>query len=228
MVSPQVLSKGSSNMSESIQINNLPLHLFASADSWRLFSSRKADPNFASFEKRVFERDEYKCRFCGFQAHQHQEVVNIDRNFRNNKFTNLATSCVFCAQCFFLESIGVGGFGGGILIYFPELTQNKINSICHVLFCAISNNSAYKTMAQNIYLNMKLRTSILEQKFGEGSSDPSTFGHLLIDSEHYGEQKIQQLLTGVRLLPSRAKFRTQIESWASKAIDNINNDNLAS
>jgi intracellular multiplication protein IcmJ len=214
-------------MSLLIQNKNLPLHLFASADSWRLFSSRKADPNFLSFEKRVFERDQYQCLYCGFQAHQHQEVVNIDRNFRNNKFDNLATSCIFCTQCFFLESIGVGGFGGGILIYFPELSQNKINSICHVLFCAISNNSAYKTIAQNIYLNMKLRTSVLEQKFGEGSSDPSTFGHLLIDSKHYGDQKIQQLLNGVRLLPSRAKFRTQIESWASKAIDHLNKDNPA-
>jgi intracellular multiplication protein IcmJ len=200
----------------------LPLELRASADSWRLFSARKVDANFASFEQKVFERDQYKCQFCGFQAQTHQEVVNIDGNFRNNKMTNLATACVFCTQCFFLESIGLGGFGGGIIIYFPELTQNKINSICHVLFCAISNNSAYKTIAQNIYLNFKLRTSIVESKFGEGSTEPSSFGHLLIDSKHYGQEKLSQLMQGVRLLPSRAKFRTQIETWASNAISNIN------
>lgn len=200
----------------------LPLPLRASADAWRLFSARKADQNFLSFQNRVWDRDDYKCRFCGFQAQIHQEVVNIDGNFRNNKIDNLATACVFCSQCFFLESIGVGGFGGGILVYCPEISQNQINSICHVLFCAISNNSAYKNVAQNIYLNLKLRTSIFEAKFGEGSSDPSTFGHLLIDSKHFGDEKLQQIMQGVRLLPSRAKFRSQIEAWASSAINNIN------
>jgi len=203
---------------------SLPLELKASADAWRLFSARKIDVNFSSYQQKVFERDQYKCRFCGFQAHSFQEVVNIDGNFRNNKMDNMATACVFCTQCFFLESIGVGGFGGGIIIYFPELSQNKINSICHVLFCAISNNSAYKTIAQNIYLNFKLRSAVIESKFGAGSTEPANFGHLLIDSKHYGQEKLTQLMQGVRLLPSRAKFRTQIETWASKAITSINNE----
>ena len=207
---------------EVINQQYLPLPLRASADAWRLYSARKADSNFKSFQNRVWERDDYRCRFCGFQAQLHQEVVNIDGNFRNNKMDNLATCCVFCAQCFFLESIGVGGFGGGILVYCPEISQNYISSICHVLFCAISNNSAYKSIAQNIYLNLKLRSSVFEAKFGEGSSEPSVFGHLLIDSKQFGEEKLDQVLHGVRLLPSRAKFRAQIESWASSAINNIN------
>lgn len=204
---------------------SLPLELRASADAWRLFSARKVDVNFSSYQQKVFDRDHYKCQFCGFQAHSFQEVVNIDGNFRNNKIDNMATACVFCTQCFFLESIGVGGFGGGIIIYFPELTQNKINSICHVLFCAISNNSAYKTIAQNIYLNFKLRSAVIESKFGAGSTEPANFGHLLIDNKQYGQEKLTQLLQGIRLLPSRAKFRTQIETWASKAITNINKEN---
>ena len=92
-----------------IESSYLPLPLRASADAWRLYSARKADQNFLSFQNRVWQRDDYKCRFCGFQAQIHQEVVNIDGNFRNNKLENLATACVFCSQCFFLESIGVGG-----------------------------------------------------------------------------------------------------------------------
>lgn len=199
----------------------LPLELRASADSWRLFSARKADVNFSNFEKKVWERDQYKCRFCGFQAQTFQEVVNIDGNFRNNRIENLATSCIFCTQTFFLESIGLGGFGGGIMIYFPELTQNKINALCHVLFCAITNNSAYKTMAQNIYLNFKLRSALIESKFGEGATEPASFGHLLIDSKHFGAEKLHQLTQGVRLLPSRARFRVQIESWAASAVKSV-------
>jgi intracellular multiplication protein IcmJ len=205
----------------STNFSGLDLPLRASADAWRLFSARKADANFKDFEKKVLTRDGYTCRFCGFQAKNHQEVVNADGNFRNNKFDNLVTACVFCTQCFFIESIGLGGVGGGILIYMPEISQNQINAICHVLFCAITNNSGYKNIAQNIYLNFKLRSATIEKTYGEGTSDPANFGYLLVDSQHFPEEKIKKVLNPIRLLPSRAKFRTQIESWASTAINEI-------
>jgi intracellular multiplication protein IcmJ len=209
-------------MTELQPFQNNILELRASPDSWRLFSARKSDPNFHPFEKKVFERDAYTCHFCGFQAKEFQEIVNLDGNFRNNKISNLVTACVFCTQCFFLESIGVGGFGGGILIYMPEFSQAEINSICHVLFCAITNNSAYKNTAQNIYLNLKLRSAMVDAKFGEGASEPANFGHLLIDASHVGEEILKKMTEGLRILPSRARFRTQIEAWASSAILDIN------
>lgn len=208
-------------MSTLIKGKYLPLTLHASADAWRIFSARKVDKNFLVYEKKVLMRDEYKCQFCGFQAHEHQEIVNLDGNFRNNKISNMATACVYCTQCFFLESIGVGGFGGGIVIYLPEFSQAELNSMCHVLFCAISNNSGFKNTAQNIYLNFKLRSGMVEAKFGEGSSDPANFGHLLIDAQHIGDEKLGKMKEGLRLLPSRARFRTQIEAWASSAITEI-------
>jgi intracellular multiplication protein IcmJ len=197
------------------------LELRASPDSWRLFSSRKSDVHFSNFEKKVFERDNHTCVYCGFQAKIYQEVINLDGNFRNNKISNMATACVYCAQCFFLESIGVGGFGGGIIIYLPEFSQAELSSMCHVLFCAISNNSGFKNTAQNIYLNFKLRSGMVDAKFGDGSSDPANFGHLLIDAQHVGEEKLSKMKEGLRLLPSRARFRTQIEAWASTAISEI-------
>ena len=208
--------------------SGLDLPLRASAESWRLFSARKADINFKDFEQRVFTRDAYTCRFCGFQALNHQEVVNCDGNFRNNQFDNLVTACIFCSQCFFIESIGLGGGGGGILIYLPEMSQNQLNAISHVLFCDITNNSGYKNIAQNIYLNLKLRSSSIEKKFGEGTSDPANFGYLLVDSKHFSEEKINQVLSPIRLLPSRAKFRTQIESWASTAINEMTSSSESS
>lgn len=209
-------------MNELVSIQYPELKLRASPDAWRLFSARKSDQQFKTFEKKVLERDQYTCQFCGFQAKIYQEIVNLDGNFRNNKISNLVTACVFCTQCFFLESIGLGGFGGGILVYLPEFSQAEINSICHVLFCAITNNSAYKNTAQNIYLNLKLRAGVVDSKFGEGASDPAHFGHLLIDANHVGEEKLSKMIEGLRLLPSRARFRTQIEAWASSAILEMN------
>lgn len=113
------------------------LKLIASPGSWRLYSARKIDERFKSYEQKIFQRDRYTCQFCGFQARLYQDIVNLDGDYTNNRLSNLVTACCFCAQCFFVESVGVGGYGGGTLIYLPELTQAELNSLCHVLFALL-------------------------------------------------------------------------------------------
>ena len=142
------------------------LSINANPETWYLHSLRKADPAFRKFQSKVFERDQYTCQFCGFQAKEYQEVVNVDQNYRNNRLANMATACPFCTQCLFIDSVGMGNFGGGTLIFLPELTQNKINSMCHVLFCAIANDTGYKPTAQALYRSFKFRSQLLEEKFG--------------------------------------------------------------
>lgn len=197
------------------------LSLMASPDAWRLFSARQADPRFKPFEEKVFKRDRYTCQFCGFQARIFQEIVNIDGSYQNNKLSNLATACCFCSQCFFIESVGVGGFGGGDLIYLPEMSQTELNSLCHVLFCAITNDTGYKGSAQAIYRGFKERTQVIEKKLGEGTSDPAILGHLLIDTGKAKSEIAQTIFKDMRLLPSRAKFRRQIEGWATQALEEM-------
>lgn len=197
------------------------LKLIASPGSWRLYSARKIDERFKSYEQKIFQRDRYTCQFCGFQARLYQDIVNLDGVYTNNRLSNLVTACCFCAQCFFVESVGVGGYGGGTLIYLPELTQAELNSLCHVLFCAITNDTGYKSSAQNIYRSFKFRSQIVEEKFGEGTSDPAIFGQLMIDSGVNSEEIREKLFKNIRLLPSRAKFRKQIEKWAASALEEI-------
>lgn len=197
------------------------LKLIASPGSWRLYSARKIDERFKSYEQKIFQRDRYTCQFCGFQARLYQDIVNLDGDYTNNRLSNLVTACCFCAQCFFVESVGVGGYGGGTLIYLPELTQAELNSLCHVLFCAITNDTGYKSSAQNIYRSFKFRSQIVEEKFGEGTSDPAIFGQLMIDSGVNSEEIREKLFKNIRLLPSRAKFRKQIEKWAAIALEEI-------
>jgi intracellular multiplication protein IcmJ len=202
------------------------LKLIASPGSWRLYSARKVDKRFKAFEVKVFQRDKYTCQFCGFQAKLFQEVVNLDEDYTNNRLVNLKTACCFCAQCFFIESVGVGGYGGGTLIYLPELSQAELNGFCHVLFCAITNDTGYKNSAQTIYRNFKFRSQIVEKKFGEGTSDPAIFGQLIIDSGALNTPDTSdKLFKNVRLLPSRAKFRRQIEQWATSALDEMSENN---
>lgn len=199
-----------------------PIRMSATPDAWRLFSVRKSDPVFAEFGQQVFERDQYTCQFCGFQAHQYQEVINLDNNYRNNKLTNMVTACCFCAQCFFLEIVGKDDYGGGNLIYLPEISQGELNGFCHVLFCAMFNATSYRTDAQNIYWGLKLRSQIVDKQLGEGMSDPALLGRMLIDVKD--EQRLlamENILSPLRLLPSYTRFNKQIEGWAKFALDDL-------
>lgn len=199
----------------------LDLKLTASSGAWRLYSARQADPRFKVHEEKVLQRDRYTCRFCGFQAKTDQQIINLDSNYANNKLDNLLTSCCFCAQCFFVESVGVGGYGGGTLICLPELSQTALNALCHVLFCAMTNDTGYKNTAQAIYRGFKFRSQLIEEKFGEGTSDPAILGHLLIDSNYTAREQMDSVFHDIRLLPSRAKFRQQIERWATSAVEEL-------
>ena len=196
-----------------------PLNLVVDDEGWRLFMKRKVDPAFSRIRDRVFERDQYACQFCGFQAKEYQEVVNLDKDYRNNKIGNMATACCFCSQCLFIQEVGQGGFGGGKLIYLPELTQPELNSFCHVLFCAITNGTSYRDTAQTIYRNLKFRAQPIEDKYGLGTSNPNTFGRILL--EHKDDQQHKDIgdkvLADFRLLPSYAKFKKQLECWAASA-----------
>lgn len=192
----------------------------AQPGAWRVFVARKADPAFKSFAERVLKRDNYACQFCGFQAKDYQEVINLDQNYYNNKMSNLVTACVFCSQCFFLDAVGVGDYGGGNIIYLPEMPQCNLNSFCHVLFCAITNDTGYKTTAQSIYRSLKFRSQLVEEQYGEGTSTPHVLGQLIVESciEH---KVSDELLEKTRLLPSRGRFRTQIEHWAAMAMQEL-------
>jgi intracellular multiplication protein IcmJ len=204
-----------------------PLSLRAEPGKWQYFDARKADSAFRAFVNKVLQRDHHTCQFCGFQAKDYQEVINLDHDYQNNKLSNMVTACGFCAQCHFIESVGVGDYGGGTLIFLSEMTQAELNSLCHVLFCAITNDTGYKTSAQSVYRSLKFRSQAIEQKFGDGTSNPSVFGQLLIDAEiTRDQQKSAQIFQDIRLLPSRAKFKKQIESWALEALNELSGETL--
>lgn len=199
-----------------------PLELKIQPGNWRVFAARKTHRTFVSFSEKVFRRDNFTCQFCGFQAREFQEAINLDQNYYNNKLANVVTACCFCAQCFFLESVGVS-YGGGTLIYLPDITQANLNSFCHVLFCAITNDTGYRSTAQSVYRTFKFRSQVVEQQFGEGTSDPSIFAQLLFDTQQ-DLANHKDLLIHLRLLPSRARFRKQIEHWAASALQELSSE----
>ncbi len=198
-----------------------PLSLSVNPNNWRLHTARKYDPAFENFSKRTLERDSYTCQFCGFQAKEYQEVINVDMDYNRNVMANMATACCFCTQCFFLDAVGKNDFGGGTLILLPEISQNDLNGFCHVLFCAMTNATAYQTSAQTIYRSFKFRAQVLEELYGAGSCRPALFGQIVNESKKMNGDAKASVLSDIRLLPSHAKFRKQIETWAAAALNEI-------
>jgi intracellular multiplication protein IcmJ len=199
-----------------------PIHLKSNPGAWHAFALRNADLDFRKFCDRVFKRDHNTCQYCGFQAKQFQEVVNLDQNYNNNKLSNLVTACCFCAQCFFLEFTGRGEYGGGALIYLPEISQTDLNGLCHVLFCAMANATNYRGDAQTIYNNLRQRARLVEDRYGENMSNPTILGQMLIDAQvEHREEMAQTVLRDLKLLPSRTRFSKQIEMWAAAALNEV-------
>jgi len=189
--------------------------------NWHYFMRRKADPAFRRIRDKIFERDQYACQFCGFQAREYQEVINLDEDYRHNTMSNMVTSCCFCTQCFFIESVGQGDFGGGRLIYLPEMTQIELNSFCHVIFCAMTNGTSYRDSAQSVYRDLKFRSQPVEDKFGASSSNPNIFSQMILEHESNQKELAQKLLVDLRLLPSYAKFKKQLTRWAASAAEEL-------
>jgi intracellular multiplication protein IcmJ len=203
------------------------LQLAVNLTGWRLYVRRKEDKAFLPVANRVYERDAYTCQFCGFQAREFQDVVNLDGNYANNKFSNMVTSCCFCTQCLFLQAVGMDEMSGGQLIYMPEMTQGELNSFCHVLFCAMGNSTGYQETAQSIYRSFKFRSQIVENKFGVGSSNPTVMGQVVVEYNDRHPENKTDILKNLRLLPSHNKFRIQLETWAESAVKELEAEKAA-
>lgn len=197
------------------------LKLAVSLSGWRVFVRRKEDKAFLPIQKRIFARDQFTCQYCGFQAKEYQEVVNLDNNYANNKLSNMVTACCFCTQCLFLQSVGLDEMGGGQLVYLPEISQGDLNSFCHVLFCAMENNTGYQDTAQSIYRSLKFRSQIVESKFGSGTSNPAVMGQMIIDFRSQNKNTKVDILNDLRLLPSQSKFKVQLDAWAAAALKEL-------
>jgi intracellular multiplication protein IcmJ len=86
----------------------------------------------------------------------------------------------------------------------------------------MANATSYRTYAQDIYRNLKLRSQIVDKNLGEGLSDPSLLGRILIDAPEKQRSQInKEILQYLRLLPSYTKFSKQIDDWAKAAVDDL-------
>jgi len=204
------------------------LKLAVNLNGWRIFVRRREDKAFLPVSQQVLNRDNYTCQFCGFQAREFQEIINLDGNYMNNKLANMATACCFCSQCLFLESVSLDEMGGGQLVYLPEISQANLNSFCHVLFCALGNGTGYQDTSQTIYRSLKFRSQQIENKFGAGMSNPTLFGQVVLEYKAQSKEFDETpMLQNIRLLPTYTKFKVQLDAWAKAALEELNQEGAA-
>ena len=207
-------------MSQSDQY--LPLQLWIGGDQLQHFIKRNKDPKFMEYQEKIAARDHHSCRFCGFQSEHHLFTINLDGNYQNNKADNLATACPFCAQCQFLDGIGLPFFPGGLLIYAPEVSQNELNSLAHILFQSVYMEDESASQSKNIYRTFRLRNQLVEKQLGENLSKPDVYARMLIDAESDQAKKFNAKVTeSVRLLPDMAGFKPLIRSWQASAFTEL-------
>lgn len=199
----------------------LPIALTAKRGNYLRFSNRRASDAFRHVTEKVLARDDNTCRYCGFQADKYQEVVNIDQNYNNNVLTNLATACQFCAQCFFIESVGVDGKSGGSIVYLPEISQADLNHFCRALFCSFLRDAPYKGKLQAVYLSLQDRSTPIEEIFGPQSQEPQIFGQSMIDCGLDEKQLKHPILSELKFLPARKYYKEQAEYWKTTVFANI-------
>src|SRR4051812_30002429 len=83
---------------------------------------------------KILARDDYTCRFCGFQSRKYQEIVFIGQKDREINPDDFATACSFCHQCFHLEK--VARMQSGTVIWLPEIGQALLHHVCRAIYVA--------------------------------------------------------------------------------------------
>ncbi len=149
-------------------------------------------------KKKIFERDEYTCQCCGFESKKYQEI-----HFKNHIKTdmsegNLITTCIFCHQCFNLET--VSDMKSGTLIWLPEIEQATLHHIARAIHVArISQGPIAEAARKSLDVLMSRRE---EAKRRIQTDDPYILGMVMKDylgAKHYLQR--DKKLSGIRLFP---------------------------
>lgn len=189
--------------------NLLPIGLSLSARTLQQTQRQGSDGTVAapsSFDpnaddetrKRVFERDDHCCQYCGFQSKKFHLVHVKDGNNENTADENLVTSCIFCHQCFHLDDIG--SMKSGVLIWMPEVDQAQLHHLARAVYVArITQGPMAETARKSLEMIMTRREAAIERL---KTDDPQILSLVMRDYLDRGQyKKALEKLDGIRLFP---------------------------
>ncbi len=149
-------------------------------------------------KQKILERDDFTCQCCGFQSKKYQEIHFLNGDKTDFKESNLATTCIFCHQCFNLDK--VSEMRSGVLLWLPEIEQAELHHIARSIYVArISQGPVAEAARKSLDVIMSRRE---EAKNRISTDDPYILSTVLRDylaPSHYKAR--MQKLKGVRLFP---------------------------
>lgn len=146
----------------------------------------------------VLERDHYSCRCCGFTSKKYQEVLFLNGNEKDLHMDNMATTCIFCHQCFNLEQISL--MKSGVLIWLPEVEQHILHHVARAVYVARISQGPMADSARRMLEIIMARREEVRKRLG--TDDPFILASVLMDylgPRTYAERG--KKLAGVRLFP---------------------------
>jgi intracellular multiplication protein IcmJ len=147
---------------------------------------------------KVLARDDNACQCCGFRSQKYQDVFFKNGVQTDHRLDNLATACVFCHQCFNLDSVNV--MRSGVLIWLPEIDQASLHHLARAIYVArISQGPVANAARQALDILLARREEVRRRI---STDDPYILANVLRDyltDRHYGLRNSK--LDGVRLFP---------------------------
>lgn len=148
--------------------------------------------------KKIFERDNDTCACCGFKSAKYQQILFKDGNIFNVKESNLTTCCIFCHQCFHIDT--VNEMKSGVLLWLPEIEQHQLHHIARAIYVArISQGPVADAARKVLDVLMGRRQEAIARIT---TDDPYILGTVLTDYLLPGHYQMRgKKLDGVRLFP---------------------------
>lgn len=168
-------------------------------------------------QSRVFERDRYACRYCGFVSKKFQELHRIDGEEETREPLVdpdiHVTACFLCHQVHHLDRVGEQK--SGVLIWLPEMGQAALHHVCRAIYVANGVVTPLREAAELAFAALKSRSD--DAKARLGTDDPKILAEAFeeLNEEQYGRRG--GALAGIRLLPFRMKMENGRDAWGQVA-----------
>jgi intracellular multiplication protein IcmJ len=125
-------------------------------------------------------------------------VHYLDNDKRNLHLENLATTCIFCHQCFNIDQ--VVKMRSGVLVWLPEIDQADLHHIARAIYIGRISQGAMAEAARKSLDTITARRAEARQRIG--TDDPYVLSAVLRDfltQRHYADRDAK--LKGIRLFP---------------------------
>lgn len=167
------------------------------SDAGRVLSAEVHKPT-DELKAKVIERDDYTCRYCGFQSRKYQEINYIGKTGKVTGAEDYATACTFCYQCSHMER--VDRMQSGAVIWLPEVGQAALHHVCRAIYVARISQGPMADAARDAMESLLARKE--EAKNRLGTDSPKILATVLQDFLEVNEYRLRMnKLKGFRLLP---------------------------